>query len=90
MFDFQDLLVEQSLSEAELREEVAARIAAEKRLRAAQDCVVSLQQAIDDAPAMSPEAKKEFIPHVTSLKGQYQKLTRPKLWQIIIQKIKKI
>ena len=62
-------MVQQSATEAELREEVAARLEAEKRLSSALQSLSSLEKSLR-ATTLSDTIKEEIIPNVRELRSE--------------------
>ncbi|CAG0890559.1 unnamed protein product [Darwinula stevensoni] len=68
-----DLVVQQSATEAELREEVAARLEAEKRLGSALQSLSSLEKSLR-ATTLSDTIKEEIMPNVRELRRFFEEI----------------
>jgi hypothetical protein len=65
----QELNVQKEMTEAELKDEVIARIAAEKQLNAAERALEHLEMALKLSGAQMSELQEQIMPDVRKLRG---------------------
>lgn len=66
---FEELSEQRDMTEAELKDEVMARIGAEKQLQAAEKALEHLEAALKLTGAQMSELQEHIMPDVRKLKG---------------------